>query len=199
MRDYLPKLSGRYRVAGLVFLCTTVAWVLGLLMSWTIARPSAVWIVLVGIPIFYGGMVVIVGSWVLALYLFRAPLRTRVAELTADDNAVFCITLDPLWTPVGSTSDVVLGPGFLIVDGQGIRIVDDADHEVLAAEWSEVVGVRPSRAPKPIAELELDRDGEITRWWFYVFGPGAFRRRGRHGIKRFVRQVNSMRPEVPAL
>ncbi|NYF09912.1 hypothetical protein HDC94_001068 [Leifsonia sp. AK011] len=194
MRDYLPKLRGRYRVAGVVFFCATVAWGFGLLVSWTIVRPSAVWMVLVGVPILYAGTVVIVSSWVLTLYFFRAPLRARVAELTADDKAVFCITLDPLWTPVGSTSDVVLGPGFLIVDGHGMRIVDDAVREILVVDWSNVVALRPGRAPKPVAELELDRNGDITRWWFYVFGPGAFRRRGRHGITRFVRQVNTFRP-----
>lgn len=195
MRDYLPKLRGRYRVWSIVFLTAIAVWVIGPLVSWTISRPSVAWMFTVGLPLQYGGLVVILALSVGVLYLFRAPLRARVAQLTTPDNAVFCITLDPLWTPVGSSSDVLFGPGFLIAEREGIRIVDDAGQEVLVADWSEVADVRPGRAPKPVAELELDRNGEITRWWFYVFGPGAFRRSGRHGITRFVRQVNALRPE----
>jgi hypothetical protein len=198
MRDYLPKLRGKYRVWSIVFLSAITAWTIGPLVLWTISRPSVVWMLTVGFPIQYGGLTLIFALSVGVLYLFRAPLRAKAAQLRTADNAVFCITLDPQWMPVGSSSDVLLGPGFLIVEREGIRIVDDADHEVLVAAWGEVVGVRPSRAPKPIAELEIDRDGEITRWWFYVFGPAAFRRRGRRGINRFVSQVDALRPKGAA-
>jgi hypothetical protein len=143
-------------------------------------------------------MLVIVGLAFGARYVFMRPLRRRIAELTETDNSVFCVTLDPLWMPPENTFSGTLGIGYLIVSREGIRIVDDTNREILVAAWAEVVDVRPNRAPKAIAELVLNRGGEITQSWFYVLGPRTFLRRGRRGISRFVRQVRALRPEVPA-
>jgi len=196
VKDYLPRLRGKYRVWGIVLFSVTALWLIGFLAVLIAVRPSPVWIVLLGIPIMYAGVIVLLGLCVGLLYVFRAPLRARAAELSRADNAVFCITVDPLWMPLGSSSADFFGPGFLIVDSEGIRIVDDSDREILVASWDEVADIRPSRAPRPVAELELHRGGEITQWWFYVFGPRAFRRRGSRGITRFVGQVRAMRPNT---
>ena len=141
-------------------------------------------------------MLVIGGLAVGARYVFMRPLRRRVAELIEADNSVFCVTLDPLWMPLEDRSSGTLGIGYLIVSREGIRIVDDTNREILVAAWAEVVDVRPNRAPKAIAELVLNRGGEVTQSWFYVLGPRAFLRRGRHGVDRFVDLVNAMRPSA---
>lgn len=192
MREYLPKLRGKHRAWSIVFFSAFVLWTIGPLVLWTITRPSVVWMLTVGFPIQYAGMLVLALGSVAALYLLRSPLRTRAGELRTAENAVFCITLDPLWLPIGRSSDVALGPGFLVADRDGIRIVDDSNGEILAANWDEA-DVRSSRAPKPIGEIQLSRGGEVTQWWFYVLGPGAFLRRKRHGIDRFVKQVDEFR------
>ncbi len=190
----MPKLRRKYQAWRIVLLAVIFFWAVGPVTLWAISRTSATWIVAVGIPLHYGGVLVITVGAIGALYLFRTPLRARATQLRTRDNTVFCVTLDPLWTPLTSPADVELGPGFLIADREGIRIVDDSEREILVAAWDDIDDVRPGRAPKPIAVIQLGRGGETSEWWFYVLGPGAFLRRGRHGIDRFVKRVRSMRP-----
>jgi len=194
VRDYLPKLRGRHRAHRIGLVVLLEAWIVIQPWIWFAIRPT----IGVALAISLGGFLLISALAVGVAYMFTSPLRAKSAELRRPNNVVFCITLDSLWMPLGESSSDFLGPGFLIVGDDGIRIVDDTDAEILAATWPEIVDVRPNRAPRAIAEIVMNRDGDITEWWFYVFGPGAFLRRRRRGIDRFVEQVNALRPEVAA-